>query len=145
MIRKVAIVLLLLPLTLVSCHTYVWQNVSSQMEGTWTLMPVTAGNTIQFTFKGGKMSVTQNGIPVTFEDENGTTTVNQIDYSVKNELTNQFVYIDQYVMPGFGYKSSMFTRTIRWLVVTVKDDELFLESFGEEGLKGEFQLHFFRF
>jgi hypothetical protein len=144
MIRQAAILLLLMPLMFIGCHTYLWQNVGNEIQGTWTLMPVEPGNTVQFTFEKGKLRVARNGFPITFEDENGNV-VDEIGYSVENKLNNQYVYIDKYLMPGFGYQSHMFNKTFRWLVITVKDDELFLESLGEEGLKGEFQLHFFRF
>lgn len=109
-------------------------------------MPVTPGSTTQFTFESGNLSVTRNSIPRLFKHIDNGSTVPQISYVVENKFNNQYLLIeDAYELPGYGYQSHMFEKTDRWLVITAKEDELFLESEGKDGLKGEFQIHLFRF
>jgi hypothetical protein len=133
-------------LTLQSCHTYVFQGVDSQIQGTWTLMPVEPGNTIQYKFSNGKLSITLNSVPLQFKDDKGNLAT-EINYRVENNLTNHSVVIDKVFILNYpvSWQQNMFGRTRKWTVITSKSTNLFLMSEEENGLRGQYQLQLFKF
>jgi hypothetical protein len=133
-------------LTLQSCHTYVFQGVDSQIQGTWTLMPVEPGNTVQYKFSNGKLSITLNSVPLQFKDDKGNLTT-EINYRVENNLTNHSVVIDKVFILNYpvSWQQNMFGRTRKWTVITSKSTNLFLMSEEENGLRGQYQLQLFKF
>ena len=148
MVKLRALLLPLISIALLSlsaCHTAVWQDVEGNVEGTWTLMPVDTGLQIQFQFSNGLLTITDNGIPLEFHPEGqGANTSTTIEYDVIKQANNHYIHTPRLVIKNFGWRSYMFMNTERWLVITSKEKELYLESIGYEGLKGTFQLHFFR-
>jgi hypothetical protein len=137
---------LIIGTTLQSCHTYVFQGVDSQIQGTWTLMPVEPGNTIQYNFDNGKLSITLNGVPLQFEDDKGNVSTD-VNYRVENNLTNHSVVIDKVLIPNYpvSWQRNMFGRTRKWTVITSKSTNFFLMSEEENGLRGQYQLQLFKF
>lgn len=129
-----------------SCHTHVFQNVKDSIQGKWTLQPIEPGSKINFFFDNGKLIITINDQPFQFIDENGATST-EIGYKVENNITNHHVIIDKADIVNYpvGWQRAMFTLTKKWLVIKSNDTELYLESIGENGLVGAYQLHFFRF
>lgn len=125
-----------------SCHTSAFQPVAVQIENTWNFMPVVPGNTIKWTFQAGKLSITVNDVPVTFIDDNGAT-VTDVSYTIENKITNHYLYIDPYLVSNAPQK--LLPEVQKWLIITSKSDELYLESISHDGRKGEYQFHFFRF
>lgn len=129
------------------CHTAVWQDVETQIQGTWTLQPAEPGNTFQFTFEGGELFINYNGNPVTLQNIEGTTTYPSVPYSVQKNINNHYVIIEKYFFEKWGIgniRFNVFDVVKRWLVITVNDTELYLSSEGENGQKGELQFHFFK-
>lgn len=125
-----------------ACHTSAFQPVAVQMEDTWNMMPVNPGYDIKWTFQSGKLSITVNAVPVTFEDDNGAT-VTEVPYTVENKITNHYLYIDPYLVTNGPQK--LLPEVQKWLVITSKNDELYLESISTDGRKGEHQFHFYQF
>lgn len=145
--KKTLALLTLTSLLFTGCHTAIWQDVNSEIEGTWTLQPAAPGNTFQFTFQGGELSFTLNGNPVPLQDLDGTVTYPSVEYRVQKQINNHYVIIDKLFFEKWGFgiiRYNVFDIVDRWLVVTVNENELYLSSEGETGLKGEFQYHFFK-
>lgn len=124
------------------CHTAVWQDVEGEIQGTWTLMPAEPGNILQFEFNDGTLTILQNGQPMQFEDTDAQMYATA-EYRVEKQLNNHYVYIEQLLFENTRLRKTIFQTTDRWLVIRLKDGELYLSSQGEDGLKGEYQLHFF--
>ncbi len=144
--RAIIALFALFTVLLSGCHTAIWQDVEGEIEGTWTLQPAEPGNITQFTFEGGALSITRNGAPVDMQDEDGTV-FTSAEYRVQKQINNHYVVIEKLFFEKWGWgiiRYNIFDRVDRWLVVTLNEDELYLSSEGEDGLKGEFQLHFFR-
>lgn len=120
-----------------------WQDVETDINGTWTKLPVEPGNEIQYTFDNGALTITVNGTPVEFTDDDKTV-YPALSYRVDKKISNQYLIIQQLRNPSSVGRTEMFYGTNRWLVVRQKDNELYLMSEGESGLKGEYQLEFFR-
>lgn len=138
------LIALILPVIAIqSCHTYVFDNVGEKIQGTWTMMPVEPGNNIQFVFTSDSVHVFENEVPATLINTDGKP-LNAAGYTIEQNLTNHYLVIDPFKIEDFGLMSSMLVRTEKWLVITLTKEELYLQSIGKEGLKGEYQLHFFR-
>ncbi len=125
------------------CHTYLWQDVETDINGTWTKLPVEPGKEIQYTFDNGTLTITVNGSPIEFTDDDKVVYPG-LSYRVDKKISNQYLIIQQLRNPSSIGRTEMFYGTNRWLVVKQKDNELYLMSEGESGLKGEYQLEFFR-
>lgn len=123
-----------------SCHTNVFQNVDDQIQDSWILMPVSPNNTVEWSFSDGLLSATYNAVPVTFIGSDGTERTG-IPYSIEKKVSNHYVYITPLKVKSGPQVIPMSIN--RYLVITSSDEELFLESVGEDGHKGEYQFHFF--
>ena len=141
-IPLLAIAFVCLATVMQSCHTSPFQNVDSQIQDEWTLMPVENGNTTVWKFDNGTLSISVNGDPVTFKKNDGTE-VKALTYSVDNSVSNHYVYIDVLNQTGTT-TTSLPAHLKKYLVVKSKSDELYLESIGDTGHKGEAQFHFFK-
>jgi len=128
-------------LAVAGCHTYAWQPVADQVKGTWTLQPVEPTYIEQWTFNSGKLTIAINGTQVEFEEDNGNT-VAHLTYRVDNTILNHYLIIDNLPLTS-GYHR-IHPTIERFLVITAGDDELYLSSESEEGLKGGFQFHLFK-
>lgn len=125
------------------CHTFVFQPVEKDIQDTWVLMPVESNNVVEWTFDDNELSIEVNGVPVKFEDENGNE-IGATTYSIENSITNHYVYIKPEKITN-AHPNILPQHIRKWLIITLNDTELFLESINtDSGQKGEFQFHFFR-
>ena len=143
MMKNIFLTLLLSTLALTGCHTFAWQDVEGGINGTWTQLPAQPGNIIQYTFDNGTLSITVNGLPVNFTDEDKNQ-YPSLEYRVDKKADNHYVIIQKLRNPSSIGRTEMFYGTTRWLVVKQTGSELFIISEGDNGLKGEYQLEFFK-
>jgi hypothetical protein len=123
------------------CHTYAWEPVADEIEGTWTLQPVEPTYIEQWTFDNGQLTISINGTFLQFEDANGNT-VGYLKYHVENLILNHYLIIDNLPLTNGQYR--IHDSIVRWLFIMSDDNEFYISSESQEGLKGGWQYHFFR-
>lgn len=87
------------------CHTFVFQPVKKQIEGTWIADPQDTVVT-KWTFSGGSLVINVNGVDTT-----------TISYTVKNKITKHLLVLDKPLV-----------NETRFVIVKVNKTQLYLAS-----------------
>lgn len=123
------------------CHTYAWEPVADEIEGTWTRQPVQPNYMEVWTFDNGKLTININGFFLQFMDDNGNP-VSALDYRIDNLITNHYLIIENLRTTSGTYYLHETVR--RWLIIQSDPNEIYISSESDNGLKGGYQFHFFK-
>jgi len=106
---------------LISCNTYIVQNISKRVQGTWIRTPLSSTQEEKWIFENGKTTIMIND-----------TIIGIYDYTIENNLNKDYITIH-----GFRVQS-----VERWRIIKISKNELYLISIFE-GIKGGFHRTFY--
>ena len=125
-----------------SCHTYFFQPVKKQLEGTWIKSPLDAAKQEEWTFTDdGKLYIVNYDIDfpnttrdTTYSCKDGTK--DYIDWQIENKVTKHFLYTDEW--PPFCSAET----NAKWLIIKLNKSILYMSSQENVKTRGSWQQGF---